>query len=325
MRDLRPVGLSEDRSHVVLRSHTDEEFRVPADDSLRAAVRGARARPGQLETKMDSALRPRDIQARIRAGASPEEVADIAAVPVDKIMGYAVPVLAEREHVAERARAATVRRKHTEGPTRQLGDAVAEQLRTRGSDSAAATWDSWRRDDGRWMVTVSPAGSDETGCYVFDVPGRYVVADDDVARALVADEPGVDDPTDMAIASAVAEVAGASAVVGSDRLDDGHEPPREPAGPGSGEGHVGSPDESTAIGGAVSRLRRRRPLHQVPDPLPLDDVDQPGSSHDADPSTDAEPASDPTPRSEPRRRRARGRASVPSWDEIMFGGGNQER
>ncbi|MDQ3629173.1 MAG: septation protein SepH, partial [Actinomycetota bacterium] len=205
MRDLRLVGLSEDRRHVVLSSDTDEEFRVPADDSLRAALRGDRTRPGQLETNMDSSLRPRDIQARIRAGASPEEVADVAAVPVDKIMGYAVPVLAEREYVAERARAATVRRKHREGPTRQLGDAVTEQLRARGADPAEAGWDSWRRDDGRWVVAISPAGSDETGRYVFDVPGRFVVADDDVARALIADEPSFDDPTDMAIASAVAE------------------------------------------------------------------------------------------------------------------------
>ncbi|CAN5225743.1 septation protein SepH [soil metagenome] len=329
MRDLRLVGLSEDRRHVVLRSDTDEEFRVPADDSLRAAARGDRARPGQLETKMDSALRPRDIQARIRAGASPEEVADIAAAPVDKIMGYAVPVLAEREHIAERARAATLRRKHTEGPTRLLGDVVAAQLRSRGHDPVVAAWDSWRRDDGRWMVTVSPAGSDETGRYVFDVPGRYVVADDDVARALGADEPGVDDPSDMAIASAVAEGGGASTFVDSDRLDDEHEPPRQRPDSGPGEDHIGSPDEPTPFGGAVSRLRRRRPLHQVPDPLPLDDADQPGSTLEADPSADpsadAEPGSNRTPPSEPRRRRARGRASVPSWDEIMFGGGKQER
>ena len=57
---------------------------------------------------MDSALRPRDIQARIRAGETPEAVAEAAQTTVDKIMTYAGPVLAEREHVAER-RAALVR------------------------------------------------------------------------------------------------------------------------------------------------------------------------------------------------------------------------
>ena len=34
---------------------------------------------------MDSALRPRDIQARIRAGESPADVADAAGVPIERI------------------------------------------------------------------------------------------------------------------------------------------------------------------------------------------------------------------------------------------------
>ena len=38
---------------------------------------------------MESALRPRDIQARIRAGASPDEVAEAAGVPVERIAAFA--------------------------------------------------------------------------------------------------------------------------------------------------------------------------------------------------------------------------------------------
>ena len=34
-----------------------------------------------------------------------------------------------------------------------------------------------------------------------------------------------------------------------------------------------------------------------------------------------EPAAEEQPQPEPRRKGRRGRASVPSWDEIMFGGG----
>src|SRR4028118_987793 len=70
MRDLRLVSISEDRLHVVLRADdTGEQFRVAAHD-LRSALRGERARLGQLESHMDSALRPRDIPARTRAGAA---------------------------------------------------------------------------------------------------------------------------------------------------------------------------------------------------------------------------------------------------------------
>ena len=57
-----------------------------------------------------SLLRPRDIQARIRAGETPEAVAEAAQTTVEKVMPYAAPVLAEREHVAQRALRASIRR-----------------------------------------------------------------------------------------------------------------------------------------------------------------------------------------------------------------------
>ncbi|MGH3506846.1 MAG: septation protein SepH, partial [Nocardioidaceae bacterium] len=61
MRKLRLVGLSSDGRQVVCVDDSGTEFALPADDRLRAALRGDRARLGQLEIQMDSALRPRDI------------------------------------------------------------------------------------------------------------------------------------------------------------------------------------------------------------------------------------------------------------------------
>src|SRR4051795_3951122 len=68
-QDLTLVGLTEDQQKLVLVSDAGEEFTLPADARLRAALRGEHARLGQLEITMESSLRPRDIQARIRAGA----------------------------------------------------------------------------------------------------------------------------------------------------------------------------------------------------------------------------------------------------------------
>jgi hypothetical protein len=321
MRDLRLVSISEDRHYVVLRAEdTGEQFRVAAPD-LRSALRGERARPGQLESHMDSALRPRDIQARIRAGATPEEVADVAQVPVERIMGYAVPVLAEREHIVDRARLASVRRKHTDGPTRSLGDTVTTALHAQEVDPEAARWDSWRREDGRWVVTVAPGGDGdpEVAHYIYDAPGRYVVAEDDAARRLIADEPRAEDPTTMAMVAAV-QGPSSPAPVPLDAPDWSPEDCESPA-----DAAAGSPDsqaqddERQQEGAAVTRLRRRRPLHQVPEPLPLVD---PQGEHDEDLA--AEATGDVVRSGEPRRRRERRRASVPSWDEIMFGGGKGE-
>lgn len=317
MRDLRLVGISEDRRHVVLSADdTGEEFRVAADESLRAALRGDRARLGQLEIQMDSAMRPRDIQARIRAGATPEEVADVAQVPLEKIMGYAVPVLAEREHIVDRAQQASVRRKHTEGPTRTLGDTVAGQLPSLGLDPESVRWDSWRREDGRWVVTVATTGED-VAHYAYDAVGHYVVAEDDAARRLIADEPLLEDPSTMAVAVAVQSVpAGSVPVDPPDWSPHEAEPPADAEAPPASE----PTDESSAT--PVTRLRRRRSLHQVPEPLPLDAASGDEGSTDAPEPDTTESGSES--RQPPARESRRRRASVPSWDEIMFGGGKNE-
>ena len=124
-RELTLVGLTEDRQGLVLVSDTGEELTLAADARLRAALRGDQARLGRLETPMDSVLRPRDIQARIRAGESPESVAEAAGTTLERIMPFAAPVMAEREHIADRAQKASVRRQSTDSSARTLGDAVA--------------------------------------------------------------------------------------------------------------------------------------------------------------------------------------------------------
>jgi hypothetical protein len=191
MREAKLVGLSQDGKTIILAvAETGEEFAVPVDDRLRAALRGDRARLGQLEIQMESALRPRDIQARIRAGESPEAVAAVASMPMERVMAFASPVLAEREHIASLAQRASVRRRGGEGPTRSLDAWVTERLRTRQIDPASAEWDAWRRDDGRWAVRVSYFTDEDehVAMFAYDAPGRYAVPDDDEARWLVGEQ-----------------------------------------------------------------------------------------------------------------------------------------
>ena len=203
MREARLVGLSQDGTQLVLAmAETGEEFAVPVDDRLRAALRGDRARLGQLEIQMESALRPRDIQARIRAGESPEAVAAVAQMPMERVMAFAGPVLAERDHIASLAQRASVRRRGGgDAPTRNLGAWVTDRLRLRHVDPASAEWDAWRREDGRWAVRVSyfveSEDNDDPGAekkdekvamFAYDAPGRYAVPDDDEARWLVGEQ-----------------------------------------------------------------------------------------------------------------------------------------
>lgn len=205
MREARLVGLSQDGKQVILAmAETGEEFAIPVDDRLRAALRGDRARLGQLEIQMESALRPRDIQARIRAGESPEAVAAVAQMPMERVMAFAGPVLAERDHIASLAQRASVRRRGgADAPARNLGAWVTERLRTRQVDPASAEWDAWRREDGRWAVRVSyfveaddeaEQKDEKIAMFAYDAPGRYAVPDDDEARWLVGEQAQVQAP-----------------------------------------------------------------------------------------------------------------------------------
>ncbi|WP_151775305.1 septation protein SepH [Streptomyces abyssomicinicus] len=188
MPELRVVAVSNDGTRLVLKAADSTEYTLPIDERLRAAVRGDRPRLGQIEIEVESHLRPRDIQARIRAGATAEEVAQLAGIPVDRVRRFEGPVLAERAFMAERARKTPVRRPgENTGPP--LGEAVAERLLLRGADKDTVQWDSWRRDDGTWEVLLvyRVAGEPHTASWTYDPPRRLVAAVDDEARSLIGE------------------------------------------------------------------------------------------------------------------------------------------
>ena len=190
MPDLRVVAVSNDGTRLVLKAADSTEYTLPIDERLRAAIRNDRARLGQIEIEVESHLRPRDIQARIRAGATAEEVAQLAGIPVERVRRFEGPVLAERAFMAERARKTPVRRQgESAGP--QLGEAVAERLLLRSAEKDSAQWDSWRRDDGVWEVLLvyRVAGEPHSASWTYDPPRRLVQAVDDEARALIGEAP----------------------------------------------------------------------------------------------------------------------------------------
>lgn len=335
MRDLSLVGLSEDRRHVVLRSPSGEAFRVPADDRLRATLQGDRARLGQLEIQMDSALRPRDIQARIRRGESAEAVAEAAQVPVERIMAYAVPVLAEREHVCDRARLSTIRRSHASGQSALFGDTIGSTLRTRDVDPETVEWDSWRRADGRWVVSVNVPGEDAPALYLFDAPGRYVVADNDLASRLVGDI--ADGDTDeMALATAIADEPEGPATdeipVIDEAVEDDYDEPGVTSLKRARARRALAQEQLLLEGEAPPETAREpavRPETEPAEPPPAADTEATDDlSEDARQvraaGDDTPPPPPEKPAAAPKRSRRRERRRVPSWDEIMFGNKTDE-
>ena len=194
MHDLRLVGVHEDGEHLMLSDAQGERFSLPVDEALRAAVRRDRARLGQLQIEIDGGLRPRDVQARIRAGASADEVAALAGWSIEKVRRYEGPVLAERAHVSELAQAVRVRRRNAEPVA--LGTLVVRRLSGRGVDADHIGWDAWRPDEGPWVVVVQfiAGGRERQARWHYDAAARSVVPADDEARWLSEEESAAPGP-----------------------------------------------------------------------------------------------------------------------------------
>src|SRR5271155_2228552 len=156
MRELRIVGLDLDGKHIVCEGDNPaDKYKIRVDDRLRAAVRGDGARVAQthIDIEVTNMLSPRDIQARIRAGASVEQLAESAGADIERVERFAHPVLLERSRAAELATAA-----HpvlTDGPSvLTLLETVTSSLMARGLNPDSTTWDAWRNEDGRWTVQL---------------------------------------------------------------------------------------------------------------------------------------------------------------------------
>ncbi|WP_157974110.1 septation protein SepH [Desertihabitans aurantiacus] len=184
----RPRGLTPDGTQLVVTTDSGEDVAI-AVEALRATLRQDRPEPARLEMQMDSGLTPREIQERIRAGASPEEVAESAGVPVERIQAFAAPVLAERIHVVTLALSSSVRRRGEPVSGRTLRDLVTERLVAHQIPSKAVDWQAWRTEDRQWRVsgTVTTGEEVRRGEFLFDLKARFSTAVDDDARWLLGE------------------------------------------------------------------------------------------------------------------------------------------
>ncbi len=196
MRTAHPLGLSPDGRNLIVVIDGGEQVSIPADERLRAALRNDRARMGQLEIDMESALRPRDIQARIRAGESLEAVAQAAGVPIERIEPFAAPVIAERDHIAGLAQTNPVRRAGDAVAHRSLRSVVSDRLLSRGVDIDSVEWDAWRTEDRRWTVRLSyeSGSAHRQADFSYDQTGRFSTAANDDARWLTGEQSGSHGP-----------------------------------------------------------------------------------------------------------------------------------
>ena len=205
MRELKVVGLdfNNGRSGTRIICETaegTEKFVLRPDDRLRAALSGD-AMPTQADAEVPNVLTPKEIQSRIRAGASVLQVAGAAGEDAARVERFAHPVLLERSRAAELATAA-----HpvlSDGPAvLTLLETVTTALVARGLDPDATSWDAWRNEDGRWTVQLTwKAGRSENTAHFRFTPGAHggtATAFDDAAAELI--DPHFDRPALRSVA-----------------------------------------------------------------------------------------------------------------------------
>ncbi|QJW36940.1 septation protein SepH [Cellulosimicrobium protaetiae] len=193
MDELELVRLHEDGEHLVLRAPGGAQYTLPITEPLRAAVRRDRPHLEHLRAEGERNLAPREIQARLRAGDSVEDVAEAAGLAVEHVRRFAGPVVAEQEYVVDKVRGS--RQGHDEdSPT--VGELVAQRLAARDVAPDGVTWSAARRPGASWVVTAAfEVGTGSRAArWEYDAGTRALHALDDEARWLS----GTDAPRDAA-------------------------------------------------------------------------------------------------------------------------------
>jgi hypothetical protein len=195
MRPVRFVALSEDGQALVLADEVGRLLALPIDERVSTVLH---AEPGTSPSATLTvalpgndpvpSLSPRDIQARIRSGESAEDVARIAGVPVDRVLRYAGPVLQERAMLAQHARRTRLRNSEKGA---SLAEVVDGRLAQHGVDAEKISWDAFRRDDGTWRIVATwPSGkATAQAVWELDKTRQSVMPYDDMAQYLCVERP----------------------------------------------------------------------------------------------------------------------------------------
>ncbi|MEO8906553.1 MAG: septation protein SepH [Microbacteriaceae bacterium] len=154
MQDLKVIGV--ENGALLAASDDGERYRIAIDEVLQS-----RLRQNKPESATGQKISPREVQAHIRSGLTADEVASLTGAAVEYVQRFEGPILAEREHIVASALGVPV---HTSADVDPLGEAatfgVVIRERLASLSATGERWASWKEQDGGWIVKLSFA-SDE--------------------------------------------------------------------------------------------------------------------------------------------------------------------
>lgn len=331
MDDIRFLGT--DGEFLVLESANGEKYRLLVDEFLRKAVRR-----DSVVAVPENLMSPRTIQTAIRRGSTIDELVAQSTSSRSYIRKFAAPVLDELQHMISSALSVRVSisgDRFSESSQAEFGDILADRLTKAGA--TGVLWSSKKNDQDVWLISCSfdhPNGH-SMAIWSF-VPKRLAIAaENDVAVALSSQNAvlpklkALDTPQVRAeLTENLAETIEFKGVIPFGRSTDlapfatpvAHEP--KPV-----EGQQAEVVAETED--LLESLRRKRVEREnanvqksteVPDlieALPAKGAESDKASGAKSPET--KPVSGKTGAGQKR-----GRPSIPSWDEIVFGSNKSE-
>ncbi|QEO10182.1 septation protein SepH [Protaetiibacter larvae] len=149
MQELKVIGV--ENGSLLLSSDDGGRYRVAVDETQQSRLRASMPDAGPTRR-----LAPREIQAQIRAGMTAEDVARVTGASLDYVRRFEGPVLAEREYVVESALNVPVHMAVETDPLASgatFGSVIRERLASAGA--TAERWSSWKEQGGGWIVKLT--------------------------------------------------------------------------------------------------------------------------------------------------------------------------
>jgi hypothetical protein len=345
MQDLKVIGV--ENGALLAANDSGERFRIAIDEMLQSRLRQLKPDP-----VTGPKVSPREIQAHIRSGLSADEVASLTGAAIGYVERFEGPIVAEREHIVSSALAVPVRT-GTEIDPLSEGDTFGAVIRERLASLGASgeRWTSWKEPEGGWIVKLTFVADDvdHDARWTFE-PRKMALAPAN-ADAHTLSQQG---ELQTGLIPRLRAVTPMVPVPDESRFDSGAFTLEEtPTGPSRPEPSFGRTPQNVNNAVTIQAIKRAddeapRDVHQTADLLealrkrrgereaagirdsqpqavdvPLDTFDTADAPAQAEPPV--APVSPVTPQpvdrsgTGPVRGAKRGRKSMPSWDEIVFG------
>ncbi|MDC4233186.1 septation protein SepH [Actinomyces sp. B33] len=176
MIELELLGIGGDGETLVLTDRQGERYSVQITDELRGSVRRDRPRIDAAPDLARPVLRPGEIQALLRAGATPEDIASRHGMELRHVQRFEAPVAAEKDYALSRALATRIGQE-SDGPT--MRDLVIDRLAARGVSPDSLEWSAQREASGPWQICLTfVQGAAEHGAHwLFTASGALEAVD----------------------------------------------------------------------------------------------------------------------------------------------------